>query len=95
VTERRIDAQGVRRNRTLKGDVNLLGELARGLRGSLELRWDGGEFVAMIVPMRGVAVSARGKTAVEAFQALELHLEERAGRQEPRPPRGHDGAPVR
>ena len=73
---RRVDADGLRRNRTTTDDLDLLVRVA-DVGGSLELRLEAdGRTCALIVPAGdGRAYSARALTPARAVRALRDELE--------------------
>lgn len=76
MSPRQTGPDGVRRNRTLADDLDLLVRVA-DVGGSLELRLeDDGRTCALIVPAgEGRAYSARGLTPARAVRALRDELE--------------------
>lgn len=60
---------------SLNNRVRGLAAVCAGIDATLELRKDGVEYVAMIVPRRGVAIAARDPDAAEALRALHKKIE--------------------
>jgi len=72
---RRVDADGLRRNRTLADDLEILVRIADG-GGRIELSLeDDGRTLALILPAAGLAYSAHGLTPASAVRNLRNELE--------------------